>query len=654
MNIGVLGYYGYGNVGDETILGVMREFLRPHNVIPIQTGFSADKESIERLNGFDFLILGGGGLFNDSPTSPFDTFDQWRKHLKPPIGILGIGVKKIDPSYSDSIYSLVEHSRFFIVRDKESHSLLSHPKVQLAPDLTFYKPQQVDPYPILSRSQVTCGVNLRPSRTGINDWIRSIISLRCSRRAIPFSVVPSFDDREPLSLLDVACPREFDLRSYFGLDIFIGVAFHSIVFAIQNGIPSLAVDYHPKVRRLMQDIDLNEYSLDWDKPEYLEKSYWRLLDNHRLVREKMLDYTSKSHSEVVEKLSFVKKEIDTHYKSAASVPAEKRQYPRATVIINCANPGLPLMETIQACVSQDMQDDLDIIVSVSSHTSDLKLPDFFGQRISGIIINDDNSDWVMNALKNAKGEYITWLNAGDGLARDALRVMLGLALENKETGLVYSDSYLTKDKVIERKANPRLNPFERYLGPYGPSFLVHCHYAVELRNLQLEAKNSEKTRKINQIYIAQGLLFRPARETEIALYRSAIAFGYGKIEAGRQHLESAIQGVFQQQDQRAELEKIFNFFWNTPFEINYYIPNDSFMELVYRNFPGGNRRVRRLRKIFRARTLVARAFRLIAPATANSARRLLLDAVFQDPTWLLNRGVLSLLMRSILPRSSTR
>jgi len=79
----ISGYYGYGNTGDEAILSAMIEDFRtriPEVEIVVVSGNPEETKThhhvdaialanlqliIRTINGSDFVILGGGGLFHD-------------------------------------------------------------------------------------------------------------------------------------------------------------------------------------------------------------------------------------------------------------------------------------------------------------------------------------------------------------------------------------------------------------------------------------------------------------------------------------------------------------------------------------------------------------------------------------------------------------
>jgi colanic acid/amylovoran biosynthesis protein len=53
------------------------------------------------------------------------------------------------------------------------------------------------------------------------------------------------------------------IRSAYGfMDIFLGTRMHSNIFAISQGVPTLAIAYLYKTTGIMQDLGLNEWTVD--------------------------------------------------------------------------------------------------------------------------------------------------------------------------------------------------------------------------------------------------------------------------------------------------------------------------------------------------------------------------------------------------------
>ena len=131
MKIGIIGYYGKGNIGDERILHCLRLFLKKHE---IHSFTITSNERIDKINSCDYVLVGGGGLLLRRANQFYGLLSKITK----PIGVVGIGVDSMNNDMAKTVDFLLEKSDFFIVRDKESRELLSnHPKVKVGPDLTF-------------------------------------------------------------------------------------------------------------------------------------------------------------------------------------------------------------------------------------------------------------------------------------------------------------------------------------------------------------------------------------------------------------------------------------------------------------------------------------------------------------------------------------
>ena len=57
-----------------------------------------------------------------------------------------------------------------------------------------------------------------------------------------------------------------DIKSLIGnLDLLVGSRFHTIVFALSQSIPSMALSWSHKYRELLQDFELNEFVFEHDQ-----------------------------------------------------------------------------------------------------------------------------------------------------------------------------------------------------------------------------------------------------------------------------------------------------------------------------------------------------------------------------------------------------
>src|SRR4051794_3592764 len=61
MRIGLIGWYGRQNAGDERILHAIRVAFSRHDVLPTNS-FDHAWSIIDELNRCDLVLLGGGGL----------------------------------------------------------------------------------------------------------------------------------------------------------------------------------------------------------------------------------------------------------------------------------------------------------------------------------------------------------------------------------------------------------------------------------------------------------------------------------------------------------------------------------------------------------------------------------------------------------------
>jgi hypothetical protein len=448
VNIGIIGWWHHNNAGDSTILNSLIKALAPHHVVPIDSPFDINDDVLRRLNRLDFLILGGGGLFQEVPPRPFDTFDFWGQYLQTPIGVAGVGVDVVSPEYHPAVAALVDQSRFFYVRDRDSQQAIDHPKVQVAPDLTFLYPRTNT----LTRGarlqhSALCGVNLRISPgLEVEQWLKTLHQLPLRFRGIPLSTFGAWREMQTLQKLDEACTTTFDSALYTDLDLVVGTAFHSVVFAIQATVPVIAIAYAPKVRRLMTDIGLEHYVLEPDEWHRLPELVERLMDEHEELSSYLQETTRRLSESARQTLAAMREEIE-------QVAKPHDQYcTKVSLVILGSTSNQANHATLESCLAQTHKDVEIILATESADTA----PDTLSWDPRVTIVrcapNASVGERLNRAMAQATGDYLSWLAAGDYYALDAISCMVDRLQHEPGCDIVFTDYYRMHDTA--RIADP--------------------------------------------------------------------------------------------------------------------------------------------------------------------------------------------------------
>lgn len=652
LTIGVMGYYGFGNLGDDMLLKAIRRFLAPHRVIAFPAAFAPTVDALERLNAFDYLVLGGGGLFNRTPAAPFDTFDRWASQLQVPISVLGLGVEQLDAKFTPAIHLLVERSDFFIVRDTESKRLIGHSKVQVAPDLTFYQPLPWTQDPT-DRHEVRCGVNLRPLHQGVAAWIAAISALPCKKHPLPFSLVPTYDDREPLEQLTGTWPQQASLDAYRQLDVVIGTAFHALVFAIQAGIPAIAINYHPKVRRLMEEVGLTDYVLEWQEPQRLRSCFEKALTERDSIRERMAAYTNSAQRTLAAVLAEVRSEIEARVPARDDEPILVGANKRVTALVLCESADRTnIIRTLDSLRAQT-HPQLDIVLVGCPADTDALMAsanaDGATHREISFIPNDQD---VVERLSLA-GDYVTWVTAGTWLAEDALALLVKTLEKQPGADLAQSDYFLTHDGNIDRKISLRPLASVRTL-PLGPSFLARRALAGDLWRAQIRHGKQTLSSPESGIHLTQPLLYRPATPGERSIHLAAIAFGRGQTETAQILMSQSIEEDPDMARHPAVFEQAFRVFLDAAYDRLIATDPLAYLATTCTVLPLATRAQRRFARLFAGRANLELAYMHNDQGRKSQTRNCLLRAFWYDPRLLSNRGAVRLLVEATIWGSVVR
>lgn len=472
MDIGVIGWWSYDNQGDLAMLAALRQGLAPHRVVAIDTGFPANRDTIYRLNRLDYVLLGGGTLIPGKPNPPFDTFDQWADELQCPLGVVGLGVDPFPERYWPAVEALLGRAEFFYVRDRASHTVLRrHPKVQVAPDLTFA-------YPLPAREECSdggttaavCGVNLR--RSGVSSfnpvpWLEVCKQLPVQFRGIRLSSFESFEESTLLGHLDLDSPPPFDAASYRELDLMIGTAFHSILFSVQAAVPVIAIDYAPKVRSFMEDNGLARWLLAPDEHERLPMMVDEVLAVRSEITADLYALRKRLHEDAQQSMRNFCDQIER------SGPRHRRNGPTVTIVVVASGNAEADRRTLASCMSQTYEK-VKIVYSTNKDNSPLSLTAGAPKVIT--IATDSQtsrSARLQELIASAGGGYLTWVDGGDWFADDALDCLVSRMEEEQQWDVAYTDYYAMSGKNLPIGYHIVPGPEKLFRRDVvGPSFLL--------------------------------------------------------------------------------------------------------------------------------------------------------------------------------------
>lgn len=314
------GYYGKGNGGDEALLASLLQML-PESVTPIvlsgnpaQTHKRYGVMSRDRKSPFQILkamrqsqafIWGGGSLIQDVTSALSPLYYAGLMGLAQQMGLQTIawaqGIGPLQRQLTRQVAQKCFASCTAVsVRDRGSESLLTEwniPFIQ-APDPVW----ALDSKPVkglwdLPAPRVAVTLRSHPSLTPqrLTHITQALISFQKATQTcillVPFqasqdlSIAESIQSQLPGSnhLFRIEDPRE--LKGLFrGVEMAIGMRYHSLIMAAAAECRCFALSYDPKVSQLMAQLDMP----GWDLNE--------LPDNPNLISQTWLEHYANGDS----------------------------------------------------------------------------------------------------------------------------------------------------------------------------------------------------------------------------------------------------------------------------------------------------------------------------------------------------------------------
>lgn len=363
-NILISGYYGFDNIGDESILRTLITSLREkipdcrltvlsHN--PASTREKYGVEAVERMSPkailravrqCDMLISGGGSLLQDVTSSKsihyYLLIIRLAKLLHKKVFIYSQGIGPIDHAMNRrATAKALKRADGIVVRDEKSAKLLEEigiPQERIVitadPVIRMKQPDKTVGSEILSRAgigqngKLTVGWAIREKNKDsafVREVTQSIRYLKETYDAesvlIPFHYE---EDREVCSFIagqtGAKCLTEKylseDMLSIIGnMDVLVGVRLHSMIYAAIMGVPIIGISYDPKCTAFLNSVGLNQLSTRENfSAEAFGAEFSRVLE------------TGKEQTAIVaENMSKLQKKLDTNEKMIRDIMEEKKE-----------------------------------------------------------------------------------------------------------------------------------------------------------------------------------------------------------------------------------------------------------------------------------------------------------------------------------------
>jgi len=351
----IMGYYGFGNMGDEAILKGILNLINDNisdidplvlsktpkitsKELGVKTSYYARGVTdflvrpLQRLKTFirtikaDLLIIGGGGLYHDYwNILPFGSIEIFfRLLLSKPTLIYSVGIGPYNNGFAQKIASLfIKCATIVSVRDEQSRSMLLRmgiKNVMVNCDPAIYLRGQVeltkDVFPT-NKIKDFIVVSLRnwPGFEKYTDDIAKILDKIISDTKkniifIPFRVTDIYSitvvqnkmtNREYTSLLagDYTPEEIISIISY--ASAVIGMRLHSLIFSLCAEIPFFGISYDPKIKNFCKEIYGNKkYFLDLE--ELLNKDVYEKIKSFLIARNDMKSLIEEKHNILRNKL----------------------------------------------------------------------------------------------------------------------------------------------------------------------------------------------------------------------------------------------------------------------------------------------------------------------------------------------------------------
>ncbi len=305
------GYYGKGNGGDEALLATLLQML-PNNVTPLVLSGNPDEtrdrygvetcdrmaplQVLQALRQSNVFIWGGGSLIQDATSAISPLYYAGLMALAQQLGLKTIAwAQGIGPLKRPFTRTLARQTfagcTAVSVRDRGSAAILADWQISatLAPDPVW----ALSATPVLGlwdlpapRVAVTLRSHPHLTATRIASFTRALIDFQKATQTcillVPFQRTQDLAIAQTIQLQlpganQILCLEDPKaLKGVFrGVEMAIGMRYHSLIMAAAEGCRCFALSYDPKVSKLMQELEMPGWDLNQlpDDPNSISQTW---------------------------------------------------------------------------------------------------------------------------------------------------------------------------------------------------------------------------------------------------------------------------------------------------------------------------------------------------------------------------------------------
>lgn len=348
----ISGYYGFNNIGDESILKAVVDNLkdRIENIDitvlsqnPQSTREKFGVKAVDRMSiaqivksiaGSDLLVSGGGSLLQDVTSKRSILYYlavMWvALFFRKKVFIYSQGIGPVNSGINRRLMiNTLKKVDHIVVRDEGSREFLldcglSSEKIVVTADpvIRIKKPELGEGRRLLEEADFDFGVDTPKIGIAVKGklkdedflseiciGIEGLISKYNARIVlIPFHFSEDMPITEEIQRRigdNVACIKKKclteEMLSIIGnMDLLVGVRLHSLIHSAIMEVPMIGISYDPKVNSFMKSMDLRAMCSVYDfKGEYLLEEYEKVMEN----KDALLEKVRKHKGSLIDKLN---------------------------------------------------------------------------------------------------------------------------------------------------------------------------------------------------------------------------------------------------------------------------------------------------------------------------------------------------------------